>query len=736
MPKSFIGNNGHQYRFEKDITQEEFDSYYAREVGNESVTKTTTESAPQQQTNKPVTFKDKALVTFLNSVISTLPSNSKYYDDPTTMGFTLFFEFEGRNSPLFNESNDGESAIRYLKNIGENKRAAHLKRFKQRLYDVTKFYPYFYQKVKGLEGLYKLEPGKPLEPKILTIETLESIDLRIGSLASEYMDAFYDFAYKREMIPINLIRFKCHILVSEIRKFRTYVGQNNTTNSETDEMNMVQLNDFLSYYWLTFNECNFDFGDSLPFLGDLSTSTPGTADNTFKIIAPNFIPRNKMKLLDLYNPTIDNDKPTVVSDTRIGVEELENEEESNDDGTPKTKKDKIKDALKKYGKQELDDLKKTGLSVFNGVAQTAGTALESKANEFLQKYDPIANAKQLAFKGLDYLDSYLKNSLFGAEINNPTPETRNTLGTNSIINDITPKNDLSAINTDNQSPIHELSDIGIKNPSVNDKDLSGIVVNNQDITKTLDDTQVNNNPPNKNLDTINVDNQPVNKILDDLSVNNVVPNKNLSDVDTKNQVTSKELESIDVKNIDDSQMTIPSLTVNNNLDSQITRPIVTTKNNIIPDNINLDLNIGNPGSNVILDKSVNGNSEISGLADKKLDVKNTIDGKELKSVDTNNNPEKQEQFKDIEQNEKKFSKFDGFIDVNNKQDNKKIESIKDNENPKEKELGQKHINVDNDLVKLMKDQLKDFNERPVTAIIDETLRSNLGNIVTNNKIVE
>lgn len=681
-------------------------------------------------------FKDTALTTFLNSVISTLPSNSKYYDDPTTMGFTLFFEFEGRNSPLFNESNDGESAIRYLKNIGENKRAAHLKRFKQRLFDVTRFYPYFYQKVKGLEGLYKLEPGKPLEPKTLTIETLESIDLRIGSLASEYMDAFYDYAFKREMIPINLIRFKCHILVSEIRKFRTYVGQNNTTSAEVDEMNMIQLNDFLSYYWLTFNECNFDFGDSLPFLGDLTTSTPGTADNTFKIIAPNFIPRNKMKLLDLYNPTINNDKPTVISDTKVGVEELDNEDEQNEDGTPKTRKDKIKDAIKKYGKQELDDLKKTGLSVYNGISQTAIAAVKSKGNEFLQKYDPIANATQLAFKGLDYLDNYLKNSLFGVEINNPTPEIKNTLGTNNIVNDTNPRNDLSEINTNNLPLNHDLSEIGTKNPLVNDKDLSSLVVNNQDATGTLADAQVNNSSPLKDLDSVDVKNQATDKNFNDISVINLPPNKNLTNTDVENQTPAKELENINVSNANDSQITVPSIAVNNNLDSQITRPVAVTKNNIIPDNINLDLDIRNQEQNQILNKSVGGNLDTGGLLNKKLDVDNGTEKKEFKDINTTNKAENSVGFKDVDQNPKKFSKFEGFVDVNNKQVDKQIGTIKGNENPKEKDLDQKHIDVDNDLVKLMKDQLKDFNERPVTAIIDETLRSNLGNIITNNKIVE
>lgn len=730
MPKSFIGNNGRQYRFEKDITQEEFDSYYAKEVGNQPTTKPTTESIPAEKSNQPITFRDKALNTFLNSVISTLPSNSKYYDDPTTMGFTLFFEFEGRNSPLFNESDDGESAIRYLKNIGENRRAAHLKRFKQRLYDVTKFYPYFYQKIKGLEGIYKFESGKPFEPRTLTVETLESIDLRIGSLASEYMDAFYDIRYKREMIPINLIRFKCHVLVTEIKKFRTYVGEN--TSNQTDEMNMIRLNDFLSYYWLTFNECNFDFSDSLPFMGDLSISAPETANGLFKIYAPTFITRNKMKLLDLYNPTIDTDKPHDINNSK--VEQANGRDPNWMEQKPEDTS--LKGKLKKLGQDKLDDLKQTGLSVYNGVAQTAQTAAQQKGSEYLQKYDPLAKVQQLAFKGLDYLDNYLKDALFGLEIDNPSIDVKTDLGSNKVANESPTNNNLSTITTSNVDIIHELATTNNDNQEIPNRDLSSINVVNQtadDVNKTVD---VYNQTANSNIADTNPNNDIIpNRNLDSVDVDNAPSIKSLMEVDVENLQINGVVGGVDVNNPQVDAMDYKTNMVNNRFDPVMETGNVNTKNNIIPDNINLVSNTKNQQPSALASQEIDASNKFQtdAITDN-ITVSNSDTKKVIGAVDINNPVMKQEEFPKIKKNPEKFRKFEGFVEVSNKKPSEDLVDVKAS-NTQEDGLGNKQVVVDNDLVKLMRDQLKDFNERPVTSIIDESVRSNLGNIITNNDIV-
>ena len=47
------------------------------------------------------------------------------FDDPTSIGFSIVFD---TSSPLFNLSDTGESAFAYLLAIGENDRAAKLKK--------------------------------------------------------------------------------------------------------------------------------------------------------------------------------------------------------------------------------------------------------------------------------------------------------------------------------------------------------------------------------------------------------------------------------------------------------------------------------------------------------------------------------------------------------------------------------------------------------------------------------
>jgi hypothetical protein len=84
---------------------------------------------------------------------SDTPIGRKYIEDPTVMGFNLFFDFDFQ-SPLLNVTSEGENAYNYLLAIGEPERAAKLRDFRDRLQHLISVTPYFFKKVSGLSSIY------------------------------------------------------------------------------------------------------------------------------------------------------------------------------------------------------------------------------------------------------------------------------------------------------------------------------------------------------------------------------------------------------------------------------------------------------------------------------------------------------------------------------------------------------------------------------------------------------
>ncbi len=227
--------------------------------------------------------RDKHLRTFLESVITEKSSDNRgHIDDPTTIGFSLFFDFEGPDSPLFNESSGGESAIRYLKSIGETERADKLKRFKSNVQTLVQEYPYFFRTLNGLESISKAWKGRGFKEDVfLKIKTHESIDLRIGTIIEDYKAISFDINFIRDMLPDNLRWFKIYVILSEIRSFRTFAETVTvTSNTQTDEFGMVSLNEHLNAYIYKFYNCEFDFSESNGWFSELSMEKPESVGNT------------------------------------------------------------------------------------------------------------------------------------------------------------------------------------------------------------------------------------------------------------------------------------------------------------------------------------------------------------------------------------------------------------------------------------------------------------------------
>lgn len=146
------------------------------------------------------------------------------YQDPTWFGFKLLFFFNQPDGKLLSYKDDiPNTAYNYLNSIGDIARAKYLKKFVSHLENINQTTPWFFQSVEGLADAWKRgfheEEFIPLIPsdRRISIECLESIDLRMSALMDLYRKACFDWNYRREIVPWNLRTFTVYIYVYEIR---------------------------------------------------------------------------------------------------------------------------------------------------------------------------------------------------------------------------------------------------------------------------------------------------------------------------------------------------------------------------------------------------------------------------------------------------------------------------------------------------------------------------------------
>lgn len=255
---------------------------------------------------------------FIDSLLHTpdaFNNSLAFADDPTVMGFKLKISL---SDPLFyvprEESNeDGSkksrkpdykpSAYNYLMNINQVERANKLAKFVERFDYLIGQRNYFLQKMTGLSNIYKVDPKISFTERVITFQTLESIDLYISSMIDDYCRSTYDYRELKQIVPVNLLYFDLVIVINEIRQFKTFLNKTKANRglieasegrgksdsyailnkANQDKDGMIYLNEHLGVHCLKFEDCLFDFSDGNEYLGSLDNAAPAIINNKFKI---------------------------------------------------------------------------------------------------------------------------------------------------------------------------------------------------------------------------------------------------------------------------------------------------------------------------------------------------------------------------------------------------------------------------------------------------------------------
>jgi len=213
-----------------------------------------------------------------------------------------------------------------------SKRKQMIKAFKNGLKFINDKCPYYFQSLSGLDQLLKVDiknfhkptASKPQRAGTLTVECMESIDMRIFALSELYRKAIYDYTYHRVMLPENLRKFRMWVVVSEIRNIQLTYGINdvlnpfsipsvaqganfldsfnsqsglldNTQGLLQKSTNALGINDpsagdkFGSYtlgpyaFIYQLDQCEFDFDESYPSFSTIDNRGGSAVTNKFKI---------------------------------------------------------------------------------------------------------------------------------------------------------------------------------------------------------------------------------------------------------------------------------------------------------------------------------------------------------------------------------------------------------------------------------------------------------------------
>lgn len=138
---------------------------------------------------------------------------------------------------------------------------------------------YYIKKVSGLNFLVESNKGDTMKyfadyrKDMIGIDFIEDVSLSVGTLAHLYKLLYWSKPNGKGIIPENLLRFNCDIIISECRNFQR-------TRRAVESGNLEVVKDNLSRYVYSLRECQFYF-DKMPHddAVDLGGQGPGIFDN-------------------------------------------------------------------------------------------------------------------------------------------------------------------------------------------------------------------------------------------------------------------------------------------------------------------------------------------------------------------------------------------------------------------------------------------------------------------------
>jgi hypothetical protein len=236
--------------------------------------------------------------TSYNSKIYLTPEYKGYLadiSDPLTLCFKLMIDYD-KPYGLFTDETDGDgviytnSALAYLKRIGEDARYSMLKVWIKNFKEFVKNYDFLILNCDGLDEIINKKAGDMFtDADKVTITVRETADMFFQSLLTTYRHIWYDNSRGVEVLPANLRRFDIGILVfnSAYYKMSDYDPvQFKKDHSEYTDADLLRTKIFptlrkISDSAFVFNSETYTFNHHFIVLGDASINNEESGKGFF-----------------------------------------------------------------------------------------------------------------------------------------------------------------------------------------------------------------------------------------------------------------------------------------------------------------------------------------------------------------------------------------------------------------------------------------------------------------------
>lgn len=332
------------------------------------------------------------------------------FDEPTYLGFKILFHFNDPMSPLLNISdNEEHSALSFLKRYGYKEKEFYLRNFINELQYVSKNSEWFFQSLEGVEALwdFDIQKEKVRDERDISINTLESIDLRITKILDYYYKACFDETNRREIIPANLRIFAMSIYIADVREFEHTFYDYNGDNQQTMEID-PESRDYKPSLFFRLEGCEIVKTSRTNVLSTVSNIAFDQAVNKIQLrIYGNVMSYSDYVLSTLVNENDDIKNNPTTSNPNSFVSIKENLNSNTDTGDSPNKKNTLKNDKKNafvgkmkqsfdnsvagevFNQFKLDNLKKTGESIKNKLQDFGEKALLNSIDDL----NKMANGK-------------------------------------------------------------------------------------------------------------------------------------------------------------------------------------------------------------------------------------------------------------------------------------------------------------------------------------------------------
>lgn len=218
-----------------------------------------------QQFNDEDKFK---LGHFTDFVTSETRAMMAKYADPLTVNFKLIVDYD-KPYGLFAPETNIDSALAYLKRIGQTERYEMLKTWIENFKFLVKDYDFLILQVEGLDMIQNAKPSHVFnEEDKLSFTIRETSDLFVQSLLTNWRHIWFDDIRGVEVIPVNLRRFDINVLVFSSGYYNMLFYDKNADGTAAIESKIfptvrkLSHNEFSKETMKEFNHLLFTIGDA------------------------------------------------------------------------------------------------------------------------------------------------------------------------------------------------------------------------------------------------------------------------------------------------------------------------------------------------------------------------------------------------------------------------------------------------------------------------------------------